>query len=86
MARGSAGERRGWDEESEEAEELRNEDGVETWMATRMAAIKKGALGLLKKIIVLFLEILSLFWVVEAFEEIIESTYRILLKREILIP
>ena len=53
---------------------------------TRIAAIKKGALGLLKKMIVLFLETLSLFWVVETFEKIIESTYGILLKRERLIP
>ena len=36
-----------------------------------MAAIKKGALRLLKKMIVLFLEALSLFRLVEAFEKII---------------
>lgn len=46
---------------------LSNEDGAET----RMAAIKKGALRLLKKMIVLFLEALSLFRLVEAFEKII---------------
>lgn len=52
---------------------------------TRMAAIKKGAMGLLKKMIVLFLETLSLFWFVETFEKIIERPYGILLKCERLI-
>lgn len=60
----------------------RSEDGKET----RMAAIKKGALRLLKKMIVLVFEALNLLWVVETFEKIIESAYGILLKREILVP
>ena len=46
---------------------LSNEDGAET----RMAAIKKGALRLLKKMIVLVFEALSLSRFVETFEKII---------------
>ena len=45
----------------------KSEDGEKT----RMAAIKKGALRLLKKIIVLVFEALNLLWVVETFEKII---------------
>lgn len=68
-------------EGQEEVRMGRKQEELQGW-----TQFKKEPLGLLKKIIVLFLEALSLFWVVEAFEEIIESTYRILLKRERLIP